>query len=156
VRGKNPANFGHALQRWLKLSLVVSKSNLADKVAGGFLLGDPIAEPEQRPMAIVTKHPTPRLFFAKGFAAYVSSHVGICPHGGALVEIVKPVAPEFEPLGFEDRYLYGGINRTRHGSSLSRLTGRECGGIEIALLPCRHVGNLGTIGFLIQNVKIEG
>src|SRR6202034_344411 len=118
--------------------LVVGESNLSDKVAGHLLLRHPVAETEQRPMADVTKHPPPRLFFAKGLATYVSSYVGICPHLGAVVEIVKPMAAEFEPLGFKDRYLYGRMIRARHCSSLSRLTGRECGGIEIAHPPRRH------------------
>jgi hypothetical protein len=56
-------------------------------------------------MANVTQQPPPGLLFAERFAAYESSYLRIRPHRGAMAEIVKPVAAELEPLGFEDWHL---------------------------------------------------
>jgi hypothetical protein len=45
-------------------------------------------------------------------------------------EIVKAMAAEFEPLGFEDRYFYRRMGRAMHGSSLriSTRRGKRRGG----------------------------
>jgi hypothetical protein len=60
----------------------------------------------------------PVIVFGIGLAADVPSHIGVCPHRGATDEIVDPMAAEFEPLGFEDRYFYSGRKRAKHRSSL--------------------------------------
>jgi hypothetical protein len=55
-------------------------------------------------MANVTQQPRPRLLLGKRLAAYISSYRGVCPHRGAVDEIVKAMAAEPQPLCFEDRY----------------------------------------------------
>lgn len=80
-------------------------------------------------------------------------------------EIFKAVAAESEPLGFEDRYLYGRMKSARHGSSLSRHlrsnvwnrnranTQPMCATAQGWKLPAENVGNLGGIRLLVQNCR---
>src|ERR1039458_4761361 len=116
-------------------------------------------------MANVTQHLPPSLLFAQGFAAGIASDLGIRPHGGGMGEIFKAVAAESEPLGFEDRYLYGRMKSARHGSSLSRHlranvwnrnranTQPTCATAQGWKLPAENVGNLGEIRLLVQNCR---
>jgi hypothetical protein len=42
--GEYPADFRRAVQGWLKVTLEIGESELADEIAGSLLLNGPIAE----------------------------------------------------------------------------------------------------------------
>jgi len=71
-------------------------------------------------MPNVTQQPGPRLLFGKGLAAYVPGYRGIRPHCGARDEVVKAMTPKFEPRGFDDWDLHGGMECARHLDILPR------------------------------------
>src|SRR3546814_6597253 len=86
---EHPASFRNALDRRGEISVEIGEADVADETVAVPVIDRPIAVAQHRPEAARAQDARPDLLAGEGLAPDVTNDLGIAPHRGGGVEIVR-------------------------------------------------------------------
>ena len=117
---ENPAGFAKIFDGRREFAMEIGKADFTGECGSGFLLENPEAETEERPVAGVAKKFYPGFFFGERAAADKPGYGRIGPHAAAGGEIFEAMVAETEARSFDDGKCRGSAERFKHDEILTQ------------------------------------